>query len=667
MSHYQYKRYLDSLQALASGGAHLLPLYGKYSIDYDEQPQLYEQAKRPKVSWKKTALTNQIKQALDDYRNKNNFVGMIPATAGLVCLDLDEGKNDELNQLLDTIGIDYETIETRRGWHYIMRADQSWPKGNWNWEWGSCKGEIRFDNGYILLWNPNKIAKFYNMRESMRPAGHSLAQEIRVNRQQAQREAREKRPIDQSELDFGPYPPGARDEQLFIDLSKLVNARKDDDKRIAEIKRAWLDAPDPKNQGRDARALIFEEKLTRLRDQRKAEGEYHFDRKDEEALRLALIKLNVAWRYDERGNKFDWKDNGAAPPHTDDRLTYDLIKRIAATFTWQSGNNKRELRYSINSFEQYMTALANDPERCHDPFIRWIETLPAWDGKARIDNFLSNHFDAPDEALTRWASRYPMIAAIQRAYEPGAKIDETPVIIGKQGLGKTAYVRNLLPPEHQQEWFADQIDINTTEKERLEKTLGTVIVEISEMAGVGRHWQKLKAYLSAQTDKARMAYGRKATPVPRRFIFVGTADRREVLPNDPAGNRRFVAIEIQSGCHIENILTEQRGQLWAEALSQYNAGIRANLPRELMAEQQARNEDYRQADDEYENRVAELDEGVFYTINQLIERWDVKSPSGRERNRITKALRNAGFENKQGRVPGHKNPKRGWIKNSKLL
>ena len=41
-----------------------------------------------------------------------------------------------------------------------------------------------------------------------------------------------------------------------------------------------------------------------------------------------------------------------------------------------------------------------------------------------------------------------------------------------------------------------------------------------------------------------------------------------VLPNDPTGNARYVAVYCpQSFQAIEPLLEEQRGQLWAEAVS----------------------------------------------------------------------------------------------------
>lgn len=658
----QYTEFAAAVQYLLDAGAHLVPINGNYHIDYrNRTPAAYENAKKPKLSWRKTPIEKQRAMAQTNYLHYNNWLGLIPASVGLTCLDMDEGNPNELNELLSIESIDSAAIQTRRGKHYLMAADPSWPKGNWNWQYKTCAGEIRYDNGYIILWDPNKLVDFLKQRRH-RPAGDALAQAIRKKRSRSK--AAQTQAAAQKAMEFGPYPPGARDETLYKDLSQLVNKKQDNEPTIAKIKAAWLAAPDPKGQGQFQRERIFDEKLQRLRQERAERDEFHFRHKDAEALRQALAKMSIAFKYNERANRFDWRIDGKDPSSTDDALDAWLIEELAKNFTYQRGNGQHPLRYSVAQFNQFMGALCYPPERRHDPFIRWLQDLPPWDGESRLSGFLPRHFEAEHHELSYWASRYPFIAAIQRAYQPGCQLDEIAVLIGKQGFGKTAFLRSLFPDELSHEWYSSAFDFTASSRERIESTMGTVIVEIGEMAGIGRDLQKQKVYLSQNSDHARLAYDRKKSVIPRRFAFVGTADRKEVLPNDPSGNRRFVAIELRKGCHIEAILDEQRKQLWAEALHDYQDGIRANLPRELMAEQLSRNEEYRRADDEFENQVADLEEGKFYSLNDLIELWDMKFPNNRTKNRINNAMQNGGFERIQETTGSRK---RGWIKTAKLL
>lgn len=303
------------------------------------------------------------------------------------------------------------------------------------------------------------------------------------------------------------------------------------------------------------------------------------------------------------------------------------------------------MRFAEAQIIQYLRALAFDEKRHIDSFLVWLERLEEWDGEPRLSSMLENLFGASEQPLTRWASRYTCVAAIQRAYNPGCLLSEIPVLVGAQGIGKSALFRNLLPPDFQKRWFTESLDMLAPAREKIEATLGAVVVEIAEMAGVGRELQKQKSYLTAVTDKARLAYRRRSSPIPRRFIFVGSADRMDILPNDPAGNRRFVAIKLNNGANVEKYTAENRTQLWAEALNYYNTfkddmnGLVANLPRELTQAQAKANEEYRMRDDDLEDRVNTLKEDEAYQFIQILAELDLPSnPSNSLKHQLRRAL-----------------------------
>ena len=120
-----------------------------------------------------------------------------------------------------------------------------------------------------------------------------------------------------------------------------------------------------------------------------------------------------------------------------------------------------------------------------DPFIEWVESLGKWDGTERLKHVLSLLLGSEGE-LAQWAGKFLFLGPVQRAYEPGCKMDEMPVLIGPQGIGKSAVVRQCLPPEQQDEGFSDGLNLAAHPKERAEALQGKVYVEASEMAGATR-------------------------------------------------------------------------------------------------------------------------------------------------------------------------------------
>ena len=445
--------------------------------------------------------------------------------------------------------------------------------------------------------------------------------------------------------EFGPYPPGDRDEQLFKDISRLFRIGLQDEK-YGKILAAWMNAPQQKID----HAQRFEEKWKRVAYEN-INAKPVLDGKTEQSLATALAGLKLDYRFNVRNNEIEWKHKDREPSQRGDRLAVFIIQQIAERYRYRNHSEQvRDLRYSTEMFNQFILALCHT--RDFDDFIEWLEQLPEWDGTKRVEGLLSYMFDAADDELTRWAGSYFALGPIHRAYVPGAKLDETPVLVGSKGIGKSALVRQMMPSIKRKQWTVEDFDMTLDAKEMLEKTAGAVIVEIAEMAGVGREWQKQKRYLSATTDRARLAYARHTTIAERRFVFIGTADREEVLPNDPSGIRRFVVIHLPNSCPVEEMLNDNFiEQFFAEGLVMYSDGWRPNLPRELIQTAMERNEGYQRSEETMENIVAELADNRHWTIAQICEKAELTVNKSNERKFAT-ALLQAGWKKQRMRVNG---------------
>lgn len=438
---------------------------------------------------------------------------------------------------------------------------------------------------------------------------------------------------------------------------------------VASYRHAWLNAPEPK-PGED-RLAQFEDKFQRAQQhiENRAAADVQngvFPQKDEDALRQGLSKINVAWSYNLRSGEFIYKRDSKLLENVDGSLELQLIMELARDMKYRRANgSEHPLRFPREQYEQFMLALMNsDARRRFDDFQLWLEReLPEWDGTSRVDNLLHDMFGCDlRDSYVRWASRFPFYGAIQRCFSPGCKLDEMPVLIGEQGWGKSAFCSRLFPAERRRDWVLTNLDMLATVKERMELTIGTVVVEVAEMAGVGRDLQRQKSYLSAEWDKARLAYRRKAYPVDRRFIFIGTADRKEVLPNDPSGNRRFVPVELACGCDVDAFMDEHRMQLWAEALSVYRVIAAtgddriANLPFDLLEGLRSRSDIYRNRDDAFEELLQEkLDQTQEYSSSQLYGILGLPmTPKQADARRLSRAMRALGWIRKKSRKRGGK-------------
>ena len=266
---------------------------------------------------------------------------------------------------------------------------------------------------------------------------------------------------------------------------------------------------------------------------------------------------------------------------TDDILEYISNKSVEEFEFSPESRAGRVRSANWSSKDRNMALLAMCERKYVDPFIEWLEDLPEWDGKERIDRLWIDTIMAPDTELSREAGRRFMIGAVRRAYEPGCVHDWMPVLVGPQGLGKSSMLRELMSDSP--EWFSDGTQIDGDARQKLETTGPAVINEFQEMGGYDKPTASyFKGWIVARSDRSRAAYARYARRIDRRWVGVGTAndDPEGVLPYDKTGSRRYVVLKSTfSGSYEETFEQAARArawvrkrmkQLWAEALEAYN-------------------------------------------------------------------------------------------------
>ena len=229
-----------------------------------------------------------------------------------------------------------------------------------------------------------------------------------------------------------------------------------------------------------------------------------------------------------------------------------------------------ETYYGLYNQSKYYDAFNNAlMERTFHPIKNIIERQK-WDGVPRIDDFLHNILRCPKDDYHREVSRMIFYGGISRLYNPGCKFDYMPILIGKQGCGKSSIIKWLALEE---QYFTE---INTIEgKEALEQLQGSWVCEFAELLAMVRtkDVEAMKGFISRTTDKYRQAYGRRLSEFPRQCIFVGTTNDYTFLV-DKTGNRRYlpVILNLDNGdlFRREADVKEYILQCWREALVLFN-------------------------------------------------------------------------------------------------
>jgi len=282
----------------------------------------------------------------------------------------------------------------------------------------------------------------------------------------------------------------------------------------------------------------------------------------------AILRLGIVCRFDAYRNRMTVSGQVLQQFVGDysDRISLFVRDLIGKHFGFDPGNERTNDSIvnlcSLNMF---------------DPVRDYLDSLK-WDGVGRINEFLTNFCGADDSAYTKAVSAITLIAAVRRVRSPGIKFDTIPVWEGVQGSGKSTAIKILASPE----FFSDQDILILDQKAQMEVMEGVWLYEIGELAGMRfTEVNKIKAFASRSTDKARPAYGRVAENRPRRGILIGTTNDDEYL-KDETGNRRFWPVATDK---IDlPAITEARDQLWAEAAAREAKGESITLPETLWVE-----------------------------------------------------------------------------------
>ena len=371
-----------------------------------------------------------------------------------------------------------------------------------------------------------------------------------------------------------------------------------------------------------------------------------------ETLAFALTDMGYDFRLNIRAKRIEYRQAVVSSDPTpwapvDDQEIAFVRDSIEAKYHRQGAKDIVRLKYGRDRWNDCLNALLK--HRKVDPFKEWLESLPAWDGETRLENVLYRLFEAPPDALSAWASSYFFLGAVQRTLEPGCKLDEIPVLIGPQGIGKGSLAKFILPPEFP-ELHSDGLLWDAQPKDQVDAVLGCAIAEVSEMAGRRRaEIERIKTFITRTNDgNIRRPYAHHTEYSPRRFIIVGTTNNEYDIPNDPSGNRRFVPVMLQKGANIEEWADRERAQLWAEAMRLYKEGERANLPRKLMPKAAARAEQHRDRDDLIEDVIDRLPRDREYTPGEVMDHF-ANSTERPTPTRVGRALGNAGWKRRKAR------------------
>ena len=227
----------------------------------------------------------------------------------------------------------------------------------------------------------------------------------------------------------------------------------------------------------------------------------------------------------------------------------------------------------------------------YDPVNTWLSKLPEWDGHDYIKDLAARvPTDQPhwEKYLRYWLMG--MVAQWRESHKQLTGNALTPLLIGRQGCGKTRFCKILLP-EELRDYYNDKLNFKNEFDLNIALT-SFALINIDEFDKTTNSQQIVLKYLLSSSDvKFRPPYGKTIKQYRRYTSFIGTTNQLQPLV-DPTGSRRFVCVGIPQGKNIDFTDNLNHRQLYAQVLQLVEKGERFWLDDAEIAELMKENERY---------------------------------------------------------------------------
>lgn len=198
----------------------------------------------------------------------------------------------------------------------------------------------------------------------------------------------------------------------------------------------------------------------------------------------------------------------------------------------------------------------------YNPVLDWIKSKP-WDGSDRLEALYAT-IDSPEPEARNLLLRRWLITAVCMALGEGMDSAGCLVLQGPQDIGKTWWVKKLVPEHIRDEFVRTDATVDPKDKDSVSQVISYWIVELGEIGATfaKAELQALKGFITRNHDIMRRPYGEGDKKYPRRTALIASVDQTIFL-HDTAGNRRFWTIPCTD---INSYHTIDMQQLWAQVM-----------------------------------------------------------------------------------------------------
>jgi predicted P-loop ATPase len=255
------------------------------------------------------------------------------------------------------------------------------------------------------------------------------------------------------------------------------------------------------------------------------------------------------------------------------RIEFKPIKasdfELLSDFKLNSIYRSMKLNRINTSIGELRAIINSDFIKEYDPFVTYFKNLPIWDGITDHISQLASLVETTNNDLFQKTFKKWLVALVASAYNPEIVNHTVLVFSGKQGVGKTTFMMNLIPIELKRYVFSGSI--NPTSKDSLVQLSECLLINMDELETMSKSQiGDLKELITKGSIRIRRAYGFHVENLTRRASFSGSVNDKEFL-NDSTGNRRFLCHDVRSIDYKTNV---QLDLVYSQAYSLMKSGFK---------------------------------------------------------------------------------------------
>lgn len=274
------------------------------------------------------------------------------------------------------------------------------------------------------------------------------------------------------------------------------------------------------------------------------------------------IKLNKLFKYNEATKNVEVTRNQQLSDYI--TIKHGLLSDDTIRQLWAYLSECWGLEYKENDIANVVKIIALN--KSYNPIKIFLEKAKATAEPVDPFTVIQKYINVEDNQYNRIVFDLMFRGAIARVYHAGIQFDYCLDLVGKQGTGKTTFLREIF------KGFYGEIS-SYTEKDDLLKMVELWAVNDDELVATNKiRPNELKQIITMREIRIRRPYGKSTEIIPVDFVFTRTTNDTGHL-RDFTGDRRFLGVEVlpKTDKQVNQISPQDLLNIWGNYYKAYEA------------------------------------------------------------------------------------------------